>query len=189
LPLVGGFRRPVGGIFRNRKQASASGWSAGLLILRPAAGLLLQFGGQLEYVVRGFVIRTRARHGAIPLGLVPKLLGFSLVHASVYASAQDFVGTVADPAFQIGHQGQNRPDPLFSMNELAMNLAANRVDDGYLQFLVVSQAAVADVLRKLFAVHNRFGVACELDADAIPHRDAVLHIEEKLLHGNQSLMV
>jgi hypothetical protein len=72
------------------------------------------------------------------------------------------------------------------MNELAMNLAADRVDDGYLQFLVVSQAAVADVLRKLFAVLDRFGVARELNADAVPHRDAVFHIEEKLLHGGQS---
>jgi len=53
------------------------------------------------------------------------------------------------------------------VNELAVNLAAERVDDGYLQFLVVSQAAVTDVLRKLLAVLDRFGVACELDADAV----------------------
>jgi hypothetical protein len=41
------------------------------------------------------------------------------------------------------------------VNELAMNLAADRVDDGYLQFLVVAQAAVTHMLRKLLAVLNR----------------------------------
>jgi hypothetical protein len=70
-----------------------------------------------------------------------------------------------------------------------VNLATERVDHGYLQFLVVSQAAVADVLGKLPAVLNRFSVARELNADAVPHRYAVLHIEEKLLHGGQSSIV
>jgi hypothetical protein len=55
---------------------------------------------------------------------VPKLLGFSVVHASMYGSARDFVGTVADPAFQLG--------ALFPVNELTMNLAAKRVDHSYL---------------------------------------------------------
>jgi hypothetical protein len=72
---------------------------------------------------------------------------------------------------------------LLPMNELAVNLSAKRVDHGYLQFLVVSQAAIAHVLCKLFAVLNRLSVARELNADAVPHRNAVFHIEEELLHG------
>jgi hypothetical protein len=72
------------------------------------------------------------------------------------------------------------------MNELAVNLAAERVDHGNLQFLVVSQTTVAHVLCKFLAVPNRFGVARELNADAVPHRDAVFHIEEKFLHRGLS---
>jgi hypothetical protein len=51
------------------------------------------------------------------------------------------------------------------MNELAVNLAAKRVDHGYLQFLVVSQAAVAHVLRKLFA--------SALPANSMPTRSRI----------------
>ena len=50
------------------------------------------------------------------------------------------------------------------MNELAMNLAAERVHDGYFEVFIVAQAAVADVLCKLLAVQDRFGIALELDA-------------------------
>jgi hypothetical protein len=50
------------------------------------------------------------------------------------------------------------------VNELAMNLTAERVDHGYLQFLVVSQAAVADMLCKLFAVFDCLGVAREFNS-------------------------
>jgi hypothetical protein len=78
---------------------------------------------------------------------------------------------------------------LLPVNELAMNLAAERVDHGYLQFLVVPQAAIADMLCKLFAVFDCLGVALEFKAEAISHRNAVFHVKEKRLHGGQSLMV
>jgi hypothetical protein len=48
----------------------------------------------------------------------------------VYGSAQELVGTVADLAFQITPLVKNRPVRLLSMNELTMNLAIERVDDG-----------------------------------------------------------
>jgi hypothetical protein len=41
------------------------------------------------------------------------------------------------------------------VDELAVNLAAESVDHGYLQFLVVPQAAVADALCRLFAMLDR----------------------------------
>jgi hypothetical protein len=74
------------------------------------------------------------------------------------------------------------------MNELAMNLAAERVHNGYFEVFIVSQAAVADVLCKLLAVQDRFGVALELDANQVPHRNAVFHIEEECLHGQSATM-
>jgi hypothetical protein len=37
------------------------------------------------------------------------------------------------------------------VNELAMNLTSERVDDRYLKVFIVAQAVVAEVLCKLFA--------------------------------------
>ena len=62
------------------------------------------------------------------------------------------------------------------MNELAMNLAAERVHDGYFEVFIVAQAAVADVLCKLLAVQDRFGIALELGANQVPHRNAGLSV-------------
>jgi hypothetical protein len=68
------------------------------------------------------------------------------------------------------------------MNELTMNLASKRVYDGYLKFLIVAEAAVTNVLRKLFAMDDCFGVSFELKADTISHWNAVFHVKEKGLH-------
>jgi hypothetical protein len=73
------------------------------------------------------------------------------------------------------------------MNELTVNLATKRVDHGYFKILIVAQAAIAEMLRKLFAVDNRFGISREINTDAVPHRNAIFHIEEKLLHGRSIL--
>jgi hypothetical protein len=48
------------------------------------------------------------------------------------------------------------------MNELAMNFASKRVYDAYLKFLIVSEAAVTNVLCKLFAMDDCFSVSLEL---------------------------
>src|SRR6478752_2189152 len=72
---------------------------------------------------------------------------------------------------------------LLAVDKLPMNLAPERIDHGYLQVPVVSQAFVAEVLGKFFAVSDRFRICLELNADSVPHRNAVFHIEEKLLHG------
>jgi hypothetical protein len=64
-----------------------------------------------------------------------------------------------------------------------MDLAPERIDHGYLKFAIVSQAFVAEVLGKFFAVSDRFRICLELNADSVPHRNAVFHIEEKLLYG------
>jgi hypothetical protein len=69
------------------------------------------------------------------------------------------------------------------MNELTVNLAAQRIDDGYLKVLVVAQAAVAEVLSKLFAVPDGLQVAFEVNPDPVSHRNAILHVEKELLHG------
>ena len=68
------------------------------------------------------------------------------------------------------------------MNELAMNLAAERIHNGYFEVFIVSQAAIADVLCKLLAVRDRFRIRLEFGTDAVAHRNAVFHVEEKSLH-------
>jgi hypothetical protein len=68
------------------------------------------------------------------------------------------------------------------MNVFAMNLATGRVDDRYLQILVVAQAVVAEVLSKLFAMIDRVGVGLEIDSDPVPERNAIFHIEKEFLH-------
>ena len=65
------------------------------------------------------------------------------------------------------------------MNELFVNLSPKRIDHRYLKILIVAQAFVAPVLGKLFAVKDRLSIGVELNADLIPHGNAVLHIEEK----------
>jgi hypothetical protein len=64
-----------------------------------------------------------------------------------------------------------------------MNFASKRVYDGYLKLLIVSEAAVTNVLGQLFAMDDCFDVSLELKADTISHRNAVFHVKEKGLHG------
>jgi hypothetical protein len=73
------------------------------------------------------------------------------------------------------------------VHELAVNLTPAAVDDRYFKVLIVSQAVIAEILRHLFAVSNRVRVCLELDADPISHRNAISHIEEKLLHNQSSI--
>jgi hypothetical protein len=75
-----------------------------------------------------------------------------------------------------------------AVNKLAMNLATHLVDHRYFQFLVITQAVVTEVLRQFLAVNDRFSIALELNADPVPHRNAVFHVEEKLLHEGRSLI-
>ena len=65
------------------------------------------------------------------------------------------------------------------MNEFAVNLASQRVDDGYLEILVVGKAFIEKMLRECFAMRNRVGIGFELQSNPIPHGDAIFHIEEK----------
>jgi hypothetical protein len=74
------------------------------------------------------------------------------------------------------------------MDELAMDLATKRVHHRYLKVLVIAKAAVADMLGKLLAVLNRFGIAFEFDADPVPHWNPVFHIEKKCLHGQSAFV-
>jgi hypothetical protein len=68
------------------------------------------------------------------------------------------------------------------MNELAMNLATERIDDTNLKLLIVAQTIVAKFQSEDSAMGNRFGIGLELNPDPIPHRDAIFHIEKELLH-------
>jgi hypothetical protein len=68
------------------------------------------------------------------------------------------------------------------VNELAMNFASQRIDDGYLKILIVAQALVAKMLREHPAVLDRFNVGVELNSNPVAQRNAVFHIEEKCLH-------
>jgi hypothetical protein len=72
---------------------------------------------------------------------------------------------------------------LLPVNELAINLSPKRIYHRYLEVLVVAQALVAEVLGDFFAMPDRFCIRPELDPDGISMRDAVFHIEEKLLHA------
>jgi hypothetical protein len=67
------------------------------------------------------------------------------------------------------------------MNELAMNLSAKRVDYRYLKLLIVGEAVVTKMPRKLLAVRDSFQVAFK-DPDPVSHRNAIFHIEKELLH-------
>jgi hypothetical protein len=72
---------------------------------------------------------------------------------------------------------------LLPVNELAINLSPKRIDHRYLKVLVVAEALVAEVLGNFFAMPDRFGICLELDPNCIPMRDAIFHVEEKLLHA------
>jgi hypothetical protein len=72
-----------------------------------------------------------------------------------------------------------------AVHELAMNLSPKRVHDGNLKILIVPQTAVAEVLRKLFAVLDSFRVSFQVDSDPVSERNAIDHIEEKFLHSRQ----
>jgi hypothetical protein len=69
------------------------------------------------------------------------------------------------------------------MNELAMNLSAKRVDYRYLKLLIVGEALVTKMPRKLLAVRDSFQVAFKVDPDPVSHRNAIFHIEKERLHG------
>jgi hypothetical protein len=75
------------------------------------------------------------------------------------------------------------------MHEFAVNLASQRVDDGYLEILVVGKAFIEKMLCEGSAMGNRVGIGFELQADPVPHGDAVYHIEEKFLHSGQPWFV
>jgi len=75
------------------------------------------------------------------------------------------------------------------MNEFAVNLASQRVDDGYLEILVVGKAFIEKMLRECFAMRNRVGIGFELQSNPIPHGDAVFHVKEKCLHSSQPWFV
>jgi hypothetical protein len=74
-----------------------------------------------------------------------------------------------------------------TVNKLAMDLSSAVVDNRYFKVLIVPKAFIAEVLRDLFAMFDRFSIRVELKADAISHRDAVFHIEKKLSHGQSSI--
>ena len=76
---------------------------------------------------------------------------------------------------------------LVPVNELAINLSPKRIYHRYLKVLVVAEALVAEVLGNFFAMPNRLCICLELDPDCISMRDAILHVEEKLLHAITSL--
>jgi hypothetical protein len=74
------------------------------------------------------------------------------------------------------------PFCLFPVNELAMYFPTRSANHGYLKLFVVTQAFVAEVLCKLFAVNDRFSASLELNTDTIPHWNAVFHVKEKNCH-------
>jgi hypothetical protein len=97
------------------------------------------------------------------------------------ASDADRLSRFAVVGFSIGTDLKHR---LFPVNELAMNLAPERIHHGYLEVLIVAQAFVAEVLCKFCAMRNRIGICVELNPDFVSVRDAVFHIEEIHLHRN-----
>jgi hypothetical protein len=89
-----------------------------------------------------------------------------------------------DQRFRFNAAAAMRPSPSgLPMNELSMNLASERIDHRYLKVLIVGKAFIAEVLGNFFTMPNRFCICLELDPDYVSMRDAILHIEEKLLHA------
>jgi len=68
------------------------------------------------------------------------------------------------------------------MDELAINLSPKRVDNRYLQVLIVGEAVIAKMLSQFFAVLDSLQIAFKIDADPVSQRDAVFHIEKEFLH-------
>jgi hypothetical protein len=68
------------------------------------------------------------------------------------------------------------------MNELAMYFAPRRVDDGYLEVLIVAQASIPKVLGQNSAMCDGVGIGLKFDPDSVSEGNAVDHIEEKLRH-------
>jgi hypothetical protein len=75
------------------------------------------------------------------------------------------------------------------MNELAMNLPPERVDDGYLEILVVGKAFIGKMLCESFAMRDGVRIGFELQSNLIPHGDAVFQIEKEFLHSGQPWFV
>jgi hypothetical protein len=71
---------------------------------------------------------------------------------------------------------------LLPVNELTMNLTSERVDYRYFKVLIVGEAVITKMLRKLFAVLDSLQVAFKVDPDPISERDAIFHIEKEFLH-------
>jgi hypothetical protein len=71
------------------------------------------------------------------------------------------------------------------MNEFAVNLATERVDDGYFKILVVGKAVIEEMLCECLAMLNRVGIGFELQSNPIPHGDAVFHVKEEFMHSGQ----
>jgi hypothetical protein len=78
---------------------------------------------------------------------------------------------------------------LSPMNEFAVNLAPEFVDDGYLEILVVGKAFIEKMLCDCCAMCNRVGIGFELQSNPIPHGNAVFHVKEKCLHSSQPWFV
>jgi hypothetical protein len=68
------------------------------------------------------------------------------------------------------------------VDELAMNFPSLRIDHGYLEVLVVTQALVTEMLGKRSAVLDCFNVGVEFDSKPVSQRNAIFHIEEECLH-------
>jgi hypothetical protein len=67
------------------------------------------------------------------------------------------------------------------VNELSVDLSPEGIDHGNLKVFIIAQTAIPPMLGKLLGVRDCFRVCIELDADAVPHRNAVFHVEEELL--------
>ena len=67
-----------------------------------------------------------------------------------------------------------------------MDFPSSLVDDGYLEILIVAQALVTEMLRKLLAVCDSLKIAVEVDPDPISKRDAIFYIKKELSHCRTS---
>jgi hypothetical protein len=74
------------------------------------------------------------------------------------------------------------------MNELAMDLSAAAVNDRYFEVLIIPQAAIAEVLCKLFTVLDSLQVILKIDADPVSHRDAILWLNEGMINGENKAL-
>src|SRR5580704_90180 len=113
------------------------------------------------------------------------------IRESSYSSSSDLAvqrGPRPGAGEQCNHRGDRQTPahlPLTTaipVDELSMNFASQRIDHRYLKVLIVAEALVTEVPDNFSAVLNGFGLCIELGPDYIPVRDAIFHIEEKLLH-------